>query len=116
MELKLLTQNKTPRLIYTSQAFAKILGFINTKHAQKYEFGFVASVSKENNDYYITDVFIHPQICRQAFYETDDDSYPEWFAKSLKLQSNAKQLDAKHIHMYLCQQTHQELIINKLWI
>lgn len=102
MELKLLTQNKTPRLIYTSQAFAKILGFINTKHAQKYEFGFVASVSKENNDYYITDVFIHPQICRQAFYETDDDSYPEWFAKSFKTAEQRKTIRCQaHSHVFM---------------
>lgn len=79
MQIKLLNQNtREPKLIYTSKAFAKLIDYLNTTHAKTYEFGFMGLVEKREDNYIVQDVEIHPQLCKTAFYETDDAKFPEW--------------------------------------
>lgn len=92
--------NLRPRLIYTTEAYSKILDLMSTVHAKTYEFGFVGLITKENNDYIVESIHLFPQICSAAFFETDDNKYPEWVAKTFKEVKDRKRVRLQgHSHV-----------------
>lgn len=80
------TKTIAPKIIYSSKAFTKMITFINTTHAKTKEFMFLGLVSKEENNYIVSDFMLVPQHkCSQAYCESDDDRYPEWLAKTIDI-------------------------------
>lgn len=93
-------ETKVPRLIYKTQAYAKLQGLMSTTHAKDKEFGFVGLIEKQDTDYIVEDVFVFPQLCTATFFETDDDKYPEWINKTFKDVKDRKKIRLQgHSHV-----------------
>lgn len=81
MDIKILTNGKLPVVLFTSEAYAKLLAFYNTTWAKTYEFMYIGEVdyNKEENIYVMSNVELIPQMKNSmAYCETDDDKYPIW--------------------------------------
>ena len=100
--IKILYKNDTelPKLIYTSEVFANIKNLMNTKHAQTQEFGFMGEIERDGIDYIVTKLHILPQKTTSAYFETDDDKYPEWLGKTFPNVKDRKKLRLQaHSHV-----------------
>jgi hypothetical protein len=89
------TVKELPKLIYTSEAFKKLLLFKNTTHAQTREFMFLGMVTKTGNEYLVYDFKLIPQHkCSGTYCESDDDRYPQWMNENIPI------AERKHVRLH----------------
>lgn len=94
------TNEDIPKLIYTSETFANILNLMNTNHAKTQEFGFMGEIERNGIDYIVTKLHILPQKTTSAYFETDDDKYPEWLGKTFPKPEDRRKLRLQaHSHV-----------------
>ena len=94
------TNEDIPKLIYTSETFADIINLMNTNHAKTQEFGFMGEIERDGIDYIVTKLHILPQKTTSAYFETDDDKYPEWLGKTFPKPEDRRKLRLQaHSHV-----------------
>jgi len=94
------TNEDIPKLIYTSETFADIINLMHTNHAKTQEFGFMGEIERDGIDYIVTKLHILPQKTTAAYFETDDDKYPEWLGKTFPKPEDRRKLRLQaHSHV-----------------
>ena len=94
------TNEDIPKLIYTSEVFANMLNLMHTDHAKTQEFGFMGEIERDGINYIVTKLHILPQKTTAAYFETDDDKYPEWLGKTFPKPEDRRKLRLQaHSHV-----------------
>ena len=67
-----------PRIIFTVEAYMKMKALINRTDT---EIGWHGTVTREGNNFTITDILVYPQIVSGSNVETDQKEYQDWLMK-----------------------------------